>query len=421
MSAVEGLLSKLTGCACSPSRRHVVTIHHGDGSVDQHIVNGPVIDENNLNKWRLFPHAVSPYSKLSFNDLRLEANRTLKYFIAENVPFPKPDSKCICSIPDFWLTSVKVDSLPLSCRPIQIYHGAVATIRLQDILPWGQVQPLRSNMGDKVRLATRHKQKSYMTAIVELARSIIGRCSMGGHIELPEVNMDTMKQADALLQDWSDEEQEEDEQEPRLEEEGGQELEPWQEQESELEQEPRQEQESRLELEPRQEQDLIQEQELRQEEDPRKEQDLRKEQDTRQEQETMQEQVSRQEQEPRQEQEWPLTQAAVQYIATDAPNLTRGLTSSYVRPVLADFFLDSSLNLPLMSSYYQVVQCKGQDVSLSDGSTVVLAKLSPSLLETLADIRLLYSVIAVHEATGHPAQGDLVLVSFSSLVLKIYL
>ena len=61
-----------------------------------------------------------------------------------------------------------------------------------------------------------------MTAIVEVARSIIGRCSLGGHIDLPEVNMDTMKQADALLQDWSDEEQEEeDEQEPRLEEEGG--------------------------------------------------------------------------------------------------------------------------------------------------------------------------------------------------------
>jgi hypothetical protein len=70
---------------------------------------------------------------------------------------------------------------------------------MQDILPWGQVQPLRSNMGDKVRLAARHKQKAYMTAIVELARSIIGRCSLGGHTDLPEVNMDTMKQADGLL------------------------------------------------------------------------------------------------------------------------------------------------------------------------------------------------------------------------------
>ena len=56
-----------------------------------------------------------------------------------------------------------------------------------------------------------------------------------------------------------------------------------------------------------------------------------------------------------------------------------------------------------MSSYYKVVQCKGQDVRLSDGSTVVPAKLSPSLLVTLTDIQLLYSVIAVHEATGHPA------------------
>ena len=64
-----------------------------------------------------------------------------------------------------------------------------------------------------------------------------------------------------------------------------------------------------------------------------------------------------------------------------------------------------------MSSYYKVVQCKGQDVSLSDGSTVVLAKLSPSLLGTLADIQLLYSVIAVYEATDHPARGDFVLVT----------
>ena len=73
-----------------------------------------------------------------------------------------------------------------------------------------------------------------MTAIVEIARGIVGRCSMGGLIDLPEVNMNTMKHADALHQHWSDEEQEEeDEQEPRLEEEGGQEQEPV------LEQEPR--------------------------------------------------------------------------------------------------------------------------------------------------------------------------------------
>ena len=206
MSAVQGLLSFLKGCACCPTRRHVVTIYHGDGSVEKHVVNGPVVEEKNLSKWRLFPLAVSPYDKLSFNDLRVEANGTLKYFISNNIPFPKPNSECICSVPDFWMTSVQVTSLPLSCRPIQLYHGTVTTIRLQDILPWGQVQPLRSNMWEKVRLLTRHKQKAYMTAIIEIARSIIGRCDNGGHVELPKVTMETMKQADALLDDWSDDE-----------------------------------------------------------------------------------------------------------------------------------------------------------------------------------------------------------------------
>ena len=158
MSVVQGWLSLLTGCACCPSSRHVVTIHHGDGSVKNHVVNGPVVEEKNIIKWPFFPLAVSPYAKLSFNDLRVEANQTLKHFISNNIPFPK---------------------LPLSCRPIQLYYDTVTTIRLQDILPWGQVQPLRSNMGEKVRLLTRHKLKAYMIAIIEIARSIIGRCENG--------------------------------------------------------------------------------------------------------------------------------------------------------------------------------------------------------------------------------------------------
>ena len=56
-------------------------------------------------------------------------------------------------------------------------------------------------MGDKDRLLTKHKQKAYMTAIIEMARSIIRRCENWGH-----VTMETTKQADGLLDDWSDEE-----------------------------------------------------------------------------------------------------------------------------------------------------------------------------------------------------------------------
>ena len=237
-------------------------------------------------------------------------------------------------------------------------------------------------MGDKDRLLTKHKQKAYMTAIIEIARSIIGRCENGGHVELPKVTMETMKQADALLTDWSDDEDllQEVNQEP------GQEVK--QEPGQEVEQEPGQEQEPEEELH-----DVLEsgQEEI---EMPESEKSI------------LQDEVL---------QEWPYTQTSVQYLAKDSPHLTRGLTSSYVRPVLAAFLQDSSLSLSLQSSYYQVVQQQGQDVALSDGSTVVLAKLSHSLLETLADIQLLNSVIAVHEATGHPARGDLVLVSFSSL------
>ena len=45
-----------------------------------------------------------------------------------------------------------------------------------------------------------------MIAIIEIARSIIGRCENWGHVELPKVTRETMKQADTLLDDWSDEE-----------------------------------------------------------------------------------------------------------------------------------------------------------------------------------------------------------------------
>ena len=95
--------------------------------------------------------------------------------------------------------------------------------------------------------------------------------------------------------------------------------------------------------------------------------------------------------------------------------IVTGLTSTYITPVLAGYLLDSSLGIHLLPSYLQVVLHDQLHLWLSDGVTVIQASLAPDLLEELAGVRLLHSVITVEESTGHAGAGDLVLVSLSSL------
>ena len=112
---------------------------------------------------------------MKFNELRSEATRILKHFVNDPIPWPKVNTDCFCSVPELWMTSIPAASLPLSKVAILRYHGRVSEIRLQDILPWAQIQPFKTNSKDSLRLETRNLQKYFLISIVEVSRSIIGR------------------------------------------------------------------------------------------------------------------------------------------------------------------------------------------------------------------------------------------------------
>ena len=149
------------------------------------------VPDSTLLRWKMFPEATTPLLKMKFNKLRSEANRILKYFVNDPIPWSKANTDCFCSVPELWMTSVPVASLPLSKVAILKYHGLVSEIRLQDILPWAQIQPFQTYSKDSLRLETRNLQKYFLISIVEVSRSIIGRTKENGHIELPEVTRDT--------------------------------------------------------------------------------------------------------------------------------------------------------------------------------------------------------------------------------------
>ena len=356
-AAIQGLLTLLGSSCCAPSHRHVVSVHHEDGRVERHPTSAPA-PASTLLRWKLFPHSVKPISAMKFNEIRTEATRTLQYFISDPIPWPKVNCECFCSVPDFWLTSVPVASLPQSAVAVLRYHGGVTDIRLQDILPWGQVQPFKTNPKDAVRLATRSFQKSFLIAIIEVSRSIIGRTKENGHVDLPEVTMETMRQCDALLQDW----QEEDEDDIS--------------------------DNDDIEIHVSEDYDFVNDNCIVVEHNHTND--------------------NMEEQEEEEEWDGPFTQPDPVSTAT-----ADGLTSSYITPVLAGYLLDSSLGLHLLPSYFQVVLHDHLQLWLSDGTTVVQASLAPELLEELADVRLLHSVISVEESTGHAGTGNLVLVSLS--------
>ena len=362
-AAIQGLLTLLGSCGCAPSCRHVVSVHHGDGRVERHPSTAPA-PASTLLGWKLFPHATKPISNMKFNELRAEATRTLKHFISDPIPWPKANTECFCSVPEFWLTSVPVASLPLSSVAILRYHGGVSNIRLQDILPWGQVQPFKTNPKEAVRLATRNLQKSFLVSIIEVSRSVIGRTKENGHIELPQVTLETMRQCDLLLGDYEEDD-----------------------------------------ITDRVDDDFIaydSENDVSENDNDFVAQEPSFHNDT----------VEHGQDE---EEEWdgPFTQPDPVSPAIVPPAPVNGLTSTYITPVLAGYLLDYSLALHLLPSYFQVVFHDQLQIWLSDGVTVIKASLAPDLLEELAGVRLLHLVLSVEESTGHAGPGDLALVSFS--------
>ena len=79
--------------------------------------------------------------------------------------------------------------------------------RRQANFPEGKSSPSRPIPRTPSDLATRSYQKSFLIAILEVSRSIIGRIRENGHVELPKVNMEIMRQCDALLQEQQKEDE----------------------------------------------------------------------------------------------------------------------------------------------------------------------------------------------------------------------
>ena len=199
---LKSLLSFLASCSCCTSKKHVITIHHGSGETEKFYINGGSEGEDNSNKWKSFPPASLPIDIMSFNQVRAEASRSLKWFINDPVPFPSPNSQCICSVPSFWLAPVDPYSLPRSRQAVLAAHGEVSTVRLQDVLPWSRMRPLKNNPGQAVALGSKAHHKALLIMIIEVARSLIGSSNA-----VEELNMDvaTMMEAEALRDGHLDE------------------------------------------------------------------------------------------------------------------------------------------------------------------------------------------------------------------------
>ena len=134
---IQSLLDLLSECSCCPSRRHVVTVTHGNGKAQNFYVGSSNIPAYLEQKWNAFPRATKPLSAMTFPDMRTEATRILKHFTTDPIPILSKQSDCICYIPDVWLVPLQVESLPKSKEAIFKAHGKVETITLQTILNWG--------------------------------------------------------------------------------------------------------------------------------------------------------------------------------------------------------------------------------------------------------------------------------------------
>ena len=185
---LKPLLSFLGSCSCCTSAKHIVTIHHGSGEVEKFYVNGGMETEDIFNNWKSFPPSSLPIDVMSFNQLRAEASRSLKWFINDPVPFQSSTSQCICSVPSFWLAPVDPLTLPRSCQTVLAAHGEISTVRLQDVMPWSKIRPLKFNPGQAVKLASKAHHKALIIMIIEVARSLIGRSNVVKQLPM-DVNM----------------------------------------------------------------------------------------------------------------------------------------------------------------------------------------------------------------------------------------
>ena len=175
VTKVKAVLTLLTGSSlcCSQDSGldeglHHIQVTHPGGQVTSFTLSTKFEPEDRSKKlWGQFERAKLSVDVMNFSQLRHEAARALRYFTGEPVPFV--NGACdVAQPPDFWRVVVPLKSLTKS-RSV-CYHalGKRQHIRLEDIIPWVQMRPVKDARADLLKNA-KSPHKALLTVIVEVA------------------------------------------------------------------------------------------------------------------------------------------------------------------------------------------------------------------------------------------------------------
>ena len=146
----------------------------GDGHVGDHVVSVKCdvcnCEEKNQfspgkdtwSKWKKFSEFGLNIKTCDFNDLRKEATRVLKAFVADPFPYISTCHVQCPLVPDFWRVKLDISDLEVSRTGIIMAHGKVMFITLQDIMQWNNVRPFKENLGENVKLSVKTSFKALL-------------------------------------------------------------------------------------------------------------------------------------------------------------------------------------------------------------------------------------------------------------------
>ena len=162
---------------------HVVSVTHPDGRVTSVTVPDKFSPgQETWFKWRKFSESGLNLNTCAFNDLRKEATRILKAFVADPIPYVSADHIQCPLVPDFWRVKLDVSEMNVSRTGIKMAHGKVRFITLQDVLPWNSVCPFKENIGHKVKLSVKTPFKAFLQLIIEAASSLSQCAKVGSSV-----------------------------------------------------------------------------------------------------------------------------------------------------------------------------------------------------------------------------------------------
>ena len=118
--------------------------------------------------WGKFKREKLSVDVMNFPQLRKEAGRVLKYFIRDPVPYVT-ESSVVSQPPAFWRVFVPVNSLPRSKTACYQALGKCGHIRLESIVPWSIMRPVREKPHSDVLKSTKSPHKALLMVIIEVA------------------------------------------------------------------------------------------------------------------------------------------------------------------------------------------------------------------------------------------------------------